>query len=36
MNDEHDDGFGFFRALVVAAPLGLAIWLVVFSVLGWV
>lgn len=31
-----DDDLGLFCALMYAVPIGLAMWVVIFSALGWV
>jgi hypothetical protein len=36
MNDEHDDGLGFFRGLVAGVSMSLAMWLGIFLAAGWV
>jgi hypothetical protein len=36
MDDEKDDGLGFFRGLVAGVAISLAMWLGAFLAAGWV
>jgi len=36
MDDEKDDGLGFFRGLLVGAAMSLVMWLGAFLAAGWV